>query len=75
MSASGGQFSFMGDMKENFNVIINTNHPLMNRILLEKEDALQSVKMKQAIDLALLSQNLLKGEELTRFIQKSVELL
>ncbi len=75
MSAAGGQFSFMGDMKENFNVIINTNHPLMNRILLEKEDALQSVKMKQAIDLALLSQNLLKGEELTRFIQKSVELL
>jgi len=75
MSAAGGGYSFMGEMKENFNVIVNTNHPLMSKILTETDAAVQSAKMKQAIDLALLSQNLLKGEELTRFIQKSVELL
>ena len=62
-------------MKENFNVIVNTNHPLMSKILNETEDQVKSAKMKQAIDLALLSQNLLKGEDLTRFINKSVELL
>jgi molecular chaperone HtpG len=77
MSAAGGggQFAFMGQMPENFNVIVNTNHPLMSKILHESDDQIKSAKMKQAIDLALLSQNLLKGEELTRFIQKSVELL
>ncbi len=77
MSASGGggQFSFMGEMKENFNVIVNTNHPLMSKILQESDEHVKSEKMKQAIDLAMLSQNLLKGEELTRFINNSVNLL
>lgn len=75
MSAAGGGYSFMGDMKENFNVIVNTNHPLMSKILLEPDGEQQFVRMKQAIDLALLSQGLLKGEELTRFIKKSVDLL
>ncbi|MDQ3050320.1 MAG: molecular chaperone HtpG [Bacteroidota bacterium] len=77
MSASGGggQFAFMGGMKENFNVIVNTNHPLMSKIVNENDEHIQGAKMKQAIDLALLSQNLLKGEDLTMFIQKSVELL
>lgn len=77
MSASGGggQFSFMGEMKENFNVIVNTNHPLMSKILQETDEQVKSDKMKQAIDLAMLSQNLLKGEELTRFINKSVNQL
>ena len=75
MSAAGGGYSFMGEMKESFNVIVNTNHPLMNKILSETDEQVKSAKMKQAIDLARLSQNLLKGEELTRFIQKSVELL
>ncbi len=65
----------MGGMKENFNVIVNTNHPLMSKIVNENDEHIQGAKMKQAIDLALLSQNLLKGEDLTMFIQKSVELL
>ena len=75
MSATGGGYAFMGDMKENFNVVVNTNHPLMSKILEEKDASQQQVKMKQAIDLALLGQGLLKGEELTRFIKNSVELL
>ncbi len=75
MSAAGGGYSFMGDMKEQFNVVVNTNHPLMGKILLDVDSEKQFVKMKQAIDLALLSQGLLKGEELTKFIRNSVELL
>jgi len=74
-AAGGGGFEFMGMMPENYNVIVNTNHPLMSKILDEGDEQVKSAKMKQAIDLALLSQNLLKGEELTKFIQKSVELL
>ena len=76
MSASGGgQYAFMGEMKENFNVIVNTNHPLMSKILNETDSSVKDSKMKLAIDLARLSQNLLKGEEMTKFINKSIELL
>ncbi|HMT29132.1 MAG TPA: molecular chaperone HtpG [Bacteroidia bacterium] len=76
MSAvGGGGYAFMGEMKENFNVIVNTNHPLMSKILADTDAEKQGLKMKQAIDLARLSQNLLKGEELTKFINKSIELL
>ncbi len=75
MAAAGGSLDFMGGMKENYNVVVNTNHPLMSKLLSEGDESVQSAKMKQAIDLALLSQNLLKGEELTRFIKNSVELL
>ena len=65
----------MGGMKENFNVVVNTNHPLMSRILSETDESTQANKMKQVVDLALLSQGLLKGEELSKFIKKSVEML
>lgn len=74
-AAGGGGYAFMGEMKENFNVIVNTNHPLMSKILNEPDANVQASKMKLAIDLARLSQNLLKGEEMTKFISKSIELL
>jgi len=74
-AAGGGQYAFMGEMKENFNVIVNTNHPLMSKILNEPDASVQGSKMKLAIDLARLSQNLLRGEEMTNFINKSIELL
>lgn len=76
MSAmGGGGMSFMGNMPEMYNLVVNTNHPLFGKILLEKEEAKQKQLAKQAADLALLSQNLLKGEELTKFIKRSVELI
>lgn len=75
MSSVGGGYEFMGMMKEQFNVVVNTNHPLMGRILKEQDAEVQANKIKQAIDLARLSQNLLKGEELTSFIQKSIHSL
>ena len=72
MSAMGGGNPFMKDMPESFNLVVNTNHPLAGRILNEKETEKQEHLVKQATDLALLAQNLLKGEDLTRFIKRSV---
>jgi molecular chaperone HtpG len=72
-AAGGGGYSFMGDMPENYQVIVNTNHPLMSRILSEKDDSKRNNDMKTAIDLARLAQGLLKGEELTEYIKRSVE--
>lgn len=75
MSSVGGGYEFMSGMKENFNVVVNTNHPLMGRILSAKDEETGITKMKQAIDLALLAQGLLKGEDLTKFIRNSTEML
>jgi molecular chaperone HtpG len=75
MSALGGGNPFMKDMPESLNLVVNTNHPLAGRILNEKEADKQEHLVKQATDLALLAQNLLKGEELTRFIKRSVEFI
>lgn len=74
MSAVGGP-SYFGSMPEQYNLVVNTNHPLVNRLLEESEDERKNRLAKQLIDLALLSQNLLKGEELTKFIKRSVDLI
>jgi molecular chaperone HtpG len=75
MNALGGGASFYGEMPDMYNLVVNTNHPLISRILLEKDTEKQKSLAKQASDLALLSQGLLKGEELTNFIKRSVELI
>lgn len=72
MQKTGGM-SFMGNMPESYNLIVNENHPLINTVLEEKQSDKQEAIIKQITDLALLSQNLLKGEELTQFIKRSVE--
>jgi len=75
MQAMGGGMSFYGSMPDMYNLIINSNHPLISRILSETDSSKQSQLAKQAADLALLSQGLLKGEELTKFVKRSVELI
>lgn len=76
MSAmGGGGMGFYGNMPEMYNLVVNSNHPLINRILTETDSEKQKVLSKQASDLALLSQGLLKGEQLTNFIKRSVELI
>ncbi len=75
MSAMGGGMSFYGSMPEMHNLVINSNHPLITKILNEKDSEKQKELTKQATDLAMLSQGLLKGEELTKFIKRSVELI
>jgi molecular chaperone HtpG len=58
-----------------YNVVVNTNHPLSSKIIAETDVAKRTNIAKQAADLALLSQNMLKGEELSKFINRSLELI
>ena len=75
MSATGGGMFGMSNMPEMYNLVVNTNHELVSSIAETKTKAKQERLVRQAIDLARLSQNLLKGEELTKFIQRSFELI
>ena len=76
MSAmGGGGMNFYGSMPDMYNLVVNANHPLIGKILAEKDAKVQTQLAKQAADLALLSQGLLKGEELTKFIKRSVEMI
>lgn len=76
MSAmGGGGMNFYGSMPDMYNLVVNSNHPLISKILSEKNSETQAQLAKQAADLAMLSQGLLKGEELTKFIKRSVEMI
>ena len=71
---AGGN-SMFGQMPEIYNLVVNTNHPLVEQILNTKTEKKRTRLIQQTLDLARLSQNLLKGEELTNFIQRSVDLI
>ncbi len=71
----GGGMSYMGSLPDSFNLVINSNHPLISKILAEKEKETRKNMAKQLIDIAKLSQNLLKGEDLTGFIKRSIDIL
>jgi molecular chaperone HtpG len=76
MSQSGGGGMFgMGNMPEMYNLVVNTNSDLANTILNTTDKSHQEQLVKQALDLAKLSQNLLKGEDLTAFVKRSFELV
>src|SRR5476651_208888 len=75
MAAMGGGMGFYGSMPDNYKVIVNDNHKLITRILQETNAEVQSQLSKQAFDLALLSQGLLTGAELTEFVNRSVNLI
>ncbi|MFZ0597081.1 MAG: molecular chaperone HtpG [Flavobacterium sp.] len=76
MSQSGGGGMFgMGNMPEMYNLIVNTNSDLANSILNTEDKTHQEHLVKQALDLAKLSQNLLKGEALTAFVKRSFEMI
>lgn len=70
----GGGFMGMGNMPEMYNLVVNTNHELMGNILTKTKEE-QEALIKQALDLAKLSQNLLKGEELTNFVKRSFTMI
>ena len=71
----GGMASFYGEMPENYNLVVNTNHPLMSEVLTETDPEKQTQVLSQLKDLALLSQGLLKGEALNSFIQRSIGII
>jgi molecular chaperone HtpG len=76
MSQTGGGGMFgMGNMPEMYNLVVNINSDLASNILNTEDKSTQENLVKQALDLAKLSQNLLKGEELTAFVKRSFELI
>jgi molecular chaperone HtpG len=75
MQASSGQRSMFGDMPLMYTVSINANHPIVSRVLQTENDEEQKILAKQVYDLALLSQGLLTGSDLTQFIQRTVTTL
>ncbi len=72
-TVGGGMFG--GNMPVMYNLIVNINHPLISQILETKTKKKQERLIKQSVDLARLSQNLLKGEELTSFINRSFDMI
>ncbi|GAA4501804.1 molecular chaperone HtpG [Hymenobacter ginsengisoli] len=70
-TGGGGGMQMFGNMPDSFDVTVNANSPLVSKVLAEGGDTIA----KQAFDLALLAQGLLKGEALTAFVKRSTELL
>ena len=71
----GGPMSFYGSLPDSYKVAINGNHPLVDKILKADSEEAQVSLAKQAFDLALLSQGLLTGKDLTAFVKRSVEII
>lgn len=75
MAQMGGGMSFYGSLPDNYKVAVNGNHPLISRILNTENEEEKSKLAKQAFDLALLSQGMLTGADLTEFVKRSVQLI
>ena len=76
MSATGGGGMFgMGNFPDMYNLVVNSNSNLATTILQTEDKTAQEILVKQALDLAKISQGLLKGEELTAFVKRSFETL
>lgn len=76
MAAAGGSgMSWYASMPDEINMTVNANHPIYLQILNEGDEERQQKKVRNLADLALLSQNLLTGADLTAFVNRSVELM
>lgn len=74
-ATGGGGFNMFGSMPDNYNVTVNGNHKLVDKIIKATEEGDKEGLAKQAFDLALLSQGLLEGKALTDFIKRSTAIL
>tara|TARA_B100000780_G_scaffold278901_1_gene254269 strand:+ start:3215 stop:5158 length:1944 start_codon:yes stop_codon:yes gene_type:complete len=74
-AVGGGGFQMFGEMPEKFDVTINSNHPLATQLLNEKDESLRSTTVRDAADLARLSQGILEGKELAEFIERGFKSL
>lgn len=72
---SGGGMGFYGELPESYNLVVNINHPLISRVLNETDTEKQKELVHQLTDLALLANGLLKGEALSKFLQRSVQMI
>lgn len=75
MAKNGGGMGFYGSFPDSYKVAINGNHAVISKILKAEDEASQLKLAKQAFDLAMLSQGMLSGKELTEFVKRSVELI
>lgn len=75
MAQMGGGMGFYGAMPDNYKVTVNGNHPVINRIVSTENAEEQTRMAKQVFDLALLSQGMLTGADLTDFVKRSVTLI
>lgn len=73
MAKMGGPMGFYGSMPDSYKVSLNGNHPLITRILKTEDTAEQARLTKQAFDLALLTQGMLTGADLTEFVNRSIQ--
>jgi molecular chaperone HtpG len=71
----GGGMSFYGSLPDSYKVAINGNHKLIDRILKTEGEEQQVQLARQAYDLALLSQGMLTGADLTNFVNRSVQMI
>jgi molecular chaperone HtpG len=71
----GGGMMGMGGLPETYEMVVNTNHPLISKVLKEKDEKVQDKLIKQVYDLARLSTNLLKGKELSEFVKRSIDII
>ena len=74
MSKLGGGMNFYGSMPDSYKVSVNANHKLISKIL-QADETRQTEMAKQAYDLALLAQGMLKGADLTAFVERSIEII
>jgi len=75
MQQSGGGMFGIGGMPDMYNLVVNTNHELIGELLTVKTQKKKERLVNQALDLARLSQNLLKGKDLTTFIKRSFKMI
>ena len=75
MSALGGSGFGLGELPDQMNLVVNVNNPVVSGILDESKKEKQDQVVKQLYDLALLSQNLLKGKNLSEFIKRSINII
>lgn len=73
-TGGGGGMQMFGSLPDSYTVSVNANHPVAQRVLKAEGEAGQKLA-RQAFDLALLAQNMLKGEALTAFVKRSADLL
>ncbi|MBQ7640239.1 MAG: molecular chaperone HtpG, partial [Bacteroidales bacterium] len=78
MAALGGGMNFYGEMPESYTITVNAQNPVIKQLM--GEEGISALKaddptLKQVVDLALLSNNMLKGKDLSEFIKRSEALL
>jgi molecular chaperone HtpG len=76
MEAIGGSpMMGLGGLPDTYSLVVNTNNPLVDKIVAEKDEQKQDQLIRQIYDLARLSKNLLKGKELDEFVKRSVNMV